>query len=190
MKQNIILYVFAALMMMGCASKGGKCVINGTMPNDTYEGKYIFLVPMKNPDSVGVDSAQIKDRKFTFTTEKNILAVLRVDWHFRYGLQDLLVVCEPGIVDVTIDSISSGHGTENNNYLQEWKVNTQTCNSMYGQMMRAYREVGSRGDSVQANAIKAKADSVHNEYKEFTRSLANKLDDGPLKEFLGGMFKQ
>lgn len=189
MKLKNLLYVFAALMMMGCVGKGGKCVINGTMPNDNYEGKYMFLVPMKNPDSVGVDSVLIKDRKFTFTTEKNVLAVLRVGWRFRYGLEDLLVVCEPGNVEVVIDSVSSGRGTENNNYLQEWKVRTQTHRAMYGQMMRACRDMVNQGDTVSANALKLKADSVNNEYKIFTKDLANKLNEGPLKEFLGRMYK-
>lgn len=44
-----------------------------------------------------------------------------IDMRVRYGTQDLLVVTEPGVINVVIVTVSSGSGTPQNEALQTWK---------------------------------------------------------------------
>ena len=178
------------LVLAGCKEDAGECRIHGTLPDDKYDGKCIYLIALDKTirDSVGIDSCFVKDRKFEITTRKNMMGIIRMDYHFRFGLQDLLVVEEPGDLYVTIDSVSSGHGTKNNDVLQNWKQMTEVHNKQYGQLISMYQNAHFSGDSLRANSVKAHADSVHHAYKDATRKMAAGLSDGPLKDFLGGMF--
>ena len=45
-----------------------------------------------------VDSVVIENGTFEFTSDLNEMKVIRVDYHFRSGVQDLLVVSEPGVL--------------------------------------------------------------------------------------------
>lgn len=190
--KNIMIVVLAvfAFMVVACQSEkkeGGLCRIEGQMPSDKWDGKYMFLVPMKNTDSIGVDSVLVEGDKFVIeTTKTNLMSVIRMDFHFRYGLQDLLVVTEPGTVKVKIGEESSGGGTPQNEALQQWKIRTQVHNAQYSTFNKASRNAGS--DSVQYKIMKEKADSVHREYKNYTRKLAEDLKEGTLHDFLGSMF--
>ncbi|MBQ6965484.1 MAG: DUF4369 domain-containing protein [Bacteroidaceae bacterium] len=178
------------LALASCEHDDKVCRIHGTLPDDKYNDKCIYLIAMDKTirDSVGIDSCFVKDRKFEITTTKHMMGILRMDYHFRFGLQDLLVVEEPGDVYVTIDSVSSAHGTPNNEVLQQWKQLTEVHNKQYRQLISFYQDAHFGGDSLRANTIKAYADSVHHAYKEQTRKMAAGLPEGPLKDFLGGMF--
>ena len=90
------------LMLVGCSSStrqaDGKCHITGTA-NNILNGKKIFLVPMDRPATMEtVDSVVIENGRFEFTSDVNEMKVIRVDYHFRSGVQDLLVVSEPGVL--------------------------------------------------------------------------------------------
>ena len=95
-------------------------VVEGTLPADRYEGAWLY---MPKP----VDSVQVaRDGFFRFTGNVEQVAVLRLDWHVRYGIQELLVVTEPGVTRVRLDSISSCvEGTPQNMLLQQWKEHQQ-----------------------------------------------------------------
>ena len=82
----------------------------------------LFLVPMEGPHPRPVDSVFVAaDGKFEFRGNVEQMAVLRLAWRQRYGTQELLVVTEPGVTEVILDSISSSHGTPQNDALQQWK---------------------------------------------------------------------
>ena len=90
------------LALAGCSSStgqaDGKCHITGTA-NNILNGKKIFLVPMNRPATMEtVDSVVIENGRFEFTSDVNEMKVIRVDYHFRSGVQDLLVVSEPGVL--------------------------------------------------------------------------------------------
>lgn len=164
------------------------CHIHGIMDDHTRDGKKIFLVPMVRPDSVGVDSTIIENGHFEFTTNKNIMAIVRVDLHSRYGTQDLLIVTEPGTVEVKIGGISSSKGTLQNDSLQAWKERTEIYRGKYLPLQRSIREMLTLKDTVKARELKAQSDSLHLAYKNYTRNLAKNLKEGILHEFLGKMF--
>lgn len=190
-KLSMLILLLVFIIVSACNSVGDKCHIVGHVNNPNLEGKYIFLIAEDNSirEEVGIDSVAIKDQTFEFTTDKNMMCILRMDWHFRYGVQDLLVVAEPGELDVTIDSISSCHGTPSNNVLQQWKEMTQVHMKQYGQLQQMYQAAHFSGDTIRRNSIKHNADSIHSEYIERTHTMTAGLpDESPLKDFLKKLY--
>ena len=135
-----------------------------------------------------VDSMEIKDGKFHFEPDSMQMYKILLDYHFRFGLQPLLVVGEPGTIHVTIDSISHATGTPQNDSLEQWKVQTEIHNRQMGLMRRNIAGLKKQGDSVQANYIQQRADSFHLVYKNYTRQMAKNLEGQVLGDFLKGLY--
>jgi hypothetical protein len=115
------------------------------------------------------------------------MAKILLDYHYRMGIQPLLVVVEPGNVQVRVDSISSAVGTPQNDSLQQWKQTKE----MHDYRFKVMREEIVRlmmTDTVQANALKERADSFHLVFKNYTRQMAANLKEGLLHDFLGGLY--
>lgn len=92
----------ATLTLAGCSTStgqaDGKCHITGTA-NNKLNGKKNFLVPMNRLATMEtVESVVIENGTFEFTADVNEMKVIRVDYHFRSGVQDLLVVSEPSVL--------------------------------------------------------------------------------------------
>ncbi|MDO4496706.1 MAG: DUF4369 domain-containing protein [Bacteroidales bacterium] len=125
-----ILSAAAFFVCFGCQSKGptqpvlseGEFVIEGHLPADRYENAVLFLVPEQGPHPRPVDSVFVsKDGSFRFTGNVEQVACLRLSRKVRMGIQDLLVVTEPGLTKVVLDSVSSSSGTPQNDALQRFK---------------------------------------------------------------------
>ncbi len=181
------------LLVMACncnCDKGKKevCVIQGTA-NPRFNGTKIFLVPMMGPqDAAHVDSVVITNGEFSFEKDTIELAVLRVDYHVRLDVQDLLVVTEPGVVTVVIDTISDGYGTPQNDSLSRWKSLTTAFNISKVEHTRAIRAARDVGDTVLANALQAEIDTISLQYKRRTRQLTDNLGEGVLHDFLQELY--
>jgi hypothetical protein len=116
-----ILVVLLIFFLTACHTTP-QSYITGSIHGANLEGKKVYLVPMYGPqDKEHVDSAFIHDHHFFFKKDSTELAIVRVDYHYRYGLEDMLVITEPGQVKVTIGPISSCGGTPQNDSLQVWK---------------------------------------------------------------------
>lgn len=179
------------LFLVGCGStdnNGGKCHIYGTA-SSRFEGKNIYLVPMDEPAvAETVDSVVIIGGKFAFDSEPGKMKVIRIDYHYRTGVEDLLVVTEPGDVKVTIDSVSCGGGTPQNDSLQAWKEYTLMHNKRLLPYRKKRRNALKTGDSVTVKAMKAQMDSLEREYKRYSRRMADDFKEGPLHDFLKNRF--
>ena len=168
----------AILLTVGCQQRKtvpeGSCHIVGTI-SEQYNGKRIFLVPLVGPKTAEyVDSIEVSNGHFEFTKDTLMMAKVLMDYHYRFGLQPLLVVVEPGEVQVVIDSISHAVGTPQNDSLEKWKQVTEVHNMQLASLRRAGRQ--------------AEGDSVHLAYKKFTRSLASNMKEGLLHEFLKQLY--
>lgn len=166
------------MMLCNCGGAGsdatGKCRIHGTIPGQ-YNGKRIFLVPLTGPQTAEyVDSIEIKDGKFEFATDTVMMAKILVDYHYRLGVQPLLVVTEPGDVKVEIGSHSHATGTPLNDSLEKWKVATEAHNQGMLTMNKGNQ--------------KAKADSIHLDYKMYTRRMAANTKGTVLGDFLESLY--
>ena len=185
-----LIHLFTLSLLLGCQqANDGKCHIECTVNGEQYEGKRIFLVPNSGPATMEtVDSMEIKDGKFHFEPDSMQMYKILLDYHFRFGLQPLLVVGEPGTIHVTIDSISHATGTPQNDSLEQWKVQTEIHNRQMGLMRRNIAGLKKQGDSVQANYIQQRADSFHLVYKNYTRQMAKNLEGQVLGDFLKGLY--
>ena len=182
--------VAAAMMMFSCQSaNNGKCYINGVVKGEQYEGKRIFLVPMYGPKTAEyVDSMEITNGQFHFEPDSAQMYKILLDYHYRFGLQPLLIVGEPGAIEVIIDSISHATGTPQNDSLEKWKVQTEIHNLQLAKMRKNIADLQMKGDTVQAQYLAQRADSFHLAYKNYTRRLAKNLKEGVLYDFLKEMY--
>ena len=190
-KKVLPFYLFTLLLLFGSCqqSNDGKCHIEGTVNGEQYEGKRIFLVPNSGPATMEtVDSMEIKDGKFHFEPDSVQMYKILLDYHYRIGLQPLLIVGEPGTINVTIDSISHATGTPQNDSLEQWKVQTEIHNRQLGMMRKNMAELNKRGDSLQAKYIQQRADSFHLVYKNYTRQLAKNMEGSVLGDFLNSLY--
>lgn len=182
--------VAAVTMMFSCQSaNNGKCRINGVVNGEQYEGKRIFLVPMYGPKTAEyVDSMEITNGQFHFEPDSAQMYKILLDYHYRFGLQPLLIVGEPGTIEVIIDSISHATGTPQNDSLEKWKVQTEIHNMQLAKMRKNIADLQMKGDTVQAQYLAQRADSFHLAYKNYTRRLAKNLKEGVLYDFLKEMY--
>lgn len=192
MKKILLCFVAVAAMTMiiSCQPKNSKeCRIHGIVADEKFEGKRIFLIPFYGPKTAEtVDSMEIKDGKFEFTTDSAKLYKILIDLRFRRGIQPLLVIGEPGDVKVIIDSVSHAVGTPQNDSLEKWKVRTEMHNRELGKMRKYIMDLKKSGDSVQAKYIAQRADSFHLVYKNYTRQMAKNLQGTLLGDFLEQMY--
>ena len=195
MKKILLCFVAvaAATMFFSCQQNDGKCHIEGTVNGEQYEGKRIFVVPMNGPTTAEyVDSMEIKDGKFSFTKDftKDTMQMYKIllDYHYRFGLQPLLVVGEPGTIRVSIDTVSHAVGTPQNDSLEQWKVRTEIHNRQMMLMRKNIADLRLKGDTVQAKYIQQRADSFHLVYKNYTRQMARNLDGQVLGDFLKTLY--
>ena len=182
--------VATVVMIYGCKSANdGICRIQGVVNGEQYEGKRIFLVPFKGPKTAEyVDSMEIKDGKFHFETDTVQMYTILLDYHYRFGVQPLLIIGEPGEVKVVIDSISHAMGTPQNDSLEKWKMRTEIHNRELGKMRRYIFDLQKRGDTIQAKYIQQRADSFHLVYKNYSRRLADNMKEGVFHDFLKEQF--
>ena len=113
--------IFTLLCLFACQSNDSQYIIKGTLPTAQQDGEWIYLAPMENASIENIDSTRIENARFTFQGTGEEMKVLRMRILLRLKFQELLVVTEPGVTSVRIDSISSASGTPQNDALQHWK---------------------------------------------------------------------
>lgn len=178
------LSVLGLLTLAGCSeAKSGECRIHGTMESSRWDGKRIFLVPMFGPqDAAHVDSVVIVDKKFEFVADTTEMKIIRMDYHFREGAQDLLVVSEPGDIDVLIGANSTSSGTPQNDSLQAWKDNLQKFNAEYNALRAKARET--KSDDI----LMTEGKEVQKRLMEYNEQMAERMTPGVFKDFLIKMY--
>jgi len=129
MKQLLTILLIAVLA--GCNSPSDNFTIKGNLASSSFDGEWIYLVPMIDPSLEKVDSAKIENASFVFKGNVERVSVLRTKPALRIILQPLLVVTEPGTIEVKIDSLSFVGGTPQNNALQAWKEEKEKINKSY-----------------------------------------------------------
>lgn len=120
--EKIVAFVFILLLLAAC-NNGERFTISGNLPDNTYDGEWLYLVPLVNAPIERVDSVIIKDGKFVFSgrVQEPEVFILRAKPFLRLSLQELLVVKESGDILATIGQRSSVTGTDHNDSLQNWK---------------------------------------------------------------------
>lgn len=126
MKKIVLQLLIVALAFTACTNHE-EFIINGSLPDNSFDGEWIYLVPMVNAPVERVDSTTIKNGGFSF--KKNVdsteIYVIRARPYLRLSLQELLVVKEPGSIQAVLGKNSSAGGTALNDSLQQWKEHKQ-----------------------------------------------------------------
>ena len=192
MKKILLCFMAMATVTMfySCQqANDGKFHVEGVVNGEQYEGKRIFIVPLYGKKTAEyVDSMEIKDGKFHFTKDTMQMYKILLDYHYRLGVQPLLVVGEPGMIHVTIDSISHAVGTPQNDSLEQWKVRTEIHNQQLGKMRKNIADMQKQGDTLQAKYLTQRADSFHLVYKNYTRQMAKNLEGSTLGDFMKDLY--
>ncbi len=172
-----LFYLLLAIVCTGvacCTGNNDEYVIKGSTSLSRLDGQRVFLVPYGTKayeDSIGVDSTVIKNGKFEFRGHKGeFLARVTIARQARYGTQDLLIVTEPGEITVVIDSVSSGHGTPQNEALQSWKDLKENHDKVSWNQKKHIMYLQEKGDTAYAAAL---TDSL----KAFSDYYINQVHD-------------
>lgn len=150
---------FILLMFLVSCQSGNKYSIAGHLPDKSYDGETIYLVPLENAVKERVDSTVIKDGAFRFEGRLTVpeIYVIRAKPVLRYNLEELLLVREPGELTATIDKKSSVQGTQLNDSLQYWKERKMRFDFVNAELVKQFRDAD---DSTKA-VLKHKADLLN-----------------------------
>lgn len=125
--RKTVLYILFLFLIVSSCTQNNRFSIEGKLPDKTYDGEWIFLVPLVNAPVERVDSTVIKNGEFSFSGKVNEpeIFIIRTRPLLRLSLQELLVVKEPGQIQAYIGQNSSAKGTALNDSLQNWKDQKQ-----------------------------------------------------------------
>ncbi|WP_085536679.1 DUF4369 domain-containing protein [Massilibacteroides vaginae] len=120
---NKWLYGLLCCCLFSCQTKQASYTIAGTVSGNDYENEVVYLVPLEGATVENVDSTYIRDGEFRFSGKIDTpsIYIIRTRPIVRLKLEEVLVVVEPGEIQVKLESTSSTAGTILNNALQEWK---------------------------------------------------------------------
>lgn len=182
-----LLYILLSLIFLSvaCCSRGADdgYVIKGSTTQSRLEGERVFLVPYGTKayeDSIGVDSTVVRNGRFEFRGHKGeFLARVTMDKRVRYNTQDLLIVTEPGQITVVIDTVSSGHGTPQNDALQAWKMLKEDRDRVHWNRSQHIKYLREHGDTVYANSLSDSLRTFNQAYLDRVHTIMQTLKPGP-----------
>ncbi len=159
---NKFLFALFSFLFFSCQNGKESFLITGTVPDGKYENEIVYLVPLEGATFENVDSTYIKDGRFSFsgTIDSSSIHIIRMKPILRLLVEELLVIVEPGTIQVRLDSISQAGGTVLNDALQEWKEKKQTYD------LKKHNLIGLAKQSNNADLTGEilKIDSVFSEY--------------------------
>lgn len=177
-----LLYLFSFLLMVSCAQMDKSYVIEGKLSGTTYDGEFVFLVPIDGATAETVDSVQIQNGSFRFEGDASdiVIRILRTRPLLRLELQELLVVTEPGIIDVVLDSVSVARGTPQNEALQKWKERKRTADFAFGSLNQQIREA----DENKKAKLKIVLQKFDKEYSDFNYNFVKENKNTAVGKFV------
>jgi len=176
-------YIFL-LLLVGCQADPN-FTIEGWLPDKTFDGEFIYLVPLENAVKESVDSAVIADGKFRIegiTNSKEIF-IIRPKPVLRLTLQELLVVKEPGNLVVKIGQNSVAGGTALNDSLQRWKEKKMKADFLNETLRQQFLKADTAGREV----IKQKAEVLNAKIVEFHFNFVRNNRDNVVGKFVNKM---
>nr|WP_321406287.1 DUF4369 domain-containing protein [uncultured Carboxylicivirga sp.] len=182
-----ILILFVATLTY-CKPNNDSYQINGKLPSNDFDGEYVYLVPFENATQAKVDSTLILEGKFVFrgSTDHPEVCILRTRPLLRLKLEEILIIKEPGILNVTLASTSYAKGTVSNDSLQKWKEFKTNFDSIFRQALMQYK---SSSDSLEKQNISLKLDSLKeissNFYQTFIETNKNNTAGEFVRKILG-----
>lgn len=153
-------YLLIALaLILGSCKYRDNFSISGQLPDKSYDGEVIYMVPMDKPFKGCIDSMVVKDGTIHFQghVSNSEICIIRARPVLRFILEELLVVREPGFLTVKIDKRSSVRGTPLNDSLQYWKDRKMRYDFVNAELIKRFHE---SKDDAEKQILKAKQDSL------------------------------
>ena len=180
MLQRTIYILLLALCTVGC-KPSVTMTIRGTAPIEC-EGLNVYLVPQPYPKAEQVDSTVIRDGRFEFEVDAAEVRMcdITISRKSPVPFQRLLVMIEPGELEVEIGEVSMGGGTQLNDELAEWKRVLSTAGNRADEL-RA--EIAKQSDKAVIDSLKAEMEKAYAEAERRTiEIIENNLN--PMGGFL------
>lgn len=133
MIRNHLIPAILLILLSSCSEKPA-FIVEGRVPDPSFEGSKIYLVALDAPITRDVDSTVVTNGKFIFIikADSTEARIIRLPMRHNNMAEDLVVITEPGKVYATIGGRSSGKGTLLNNRLQLWKEDKNRYDSLQG----------------------------------------------------------
>jgi len=187
--KKLNLLFFLIICFTGCSKN--ESVINGRLPDASFDNEWIYLVPIKNASKKTVDSVLIRDSSFQFKLKpkkQNQIFILRVkSLLLRMDLQNILIISEPGIIDVRLDKHSMASGTPLNQILQQWKEEKRISDSTYYSVFRKCKKETSESEKAQ---YQSELKEISEKYQTYADSLAEVNKDNIIGQFIRSLSKK
>lgn len=180
MARKVFYILLVLLCAVGC-KPSATMVIRGTAPIEC-EGLNVYLVPQPYPKAEQVDSTVIRDGRFEFEVDAAEVRMcdITISRKSPVPFQRLLVMIEPGEVEVEIGEVSMGGGTPLNDELAEWKRVLSTAGNRADEL-RA--EIAKQSDKAVIDSLKAEMEKAYAEAERRTiEIIENNLN--PMGGFL------
>jgi thiol-disulfide isomerase/thioredoxin len=144
MKTVILFLAATALLVSSCGEKDA-FTIKGKLPNGTYDGQQVYL---KTLDSnwkglVAIDTVNVVDGEFFFkglAKEGATVHFISLDDAPGFMSRPVLVVVEPGHIEVDLDSVSSVKGTLSNDAYQAFATKSGAINEELGAIVQKSKQ--------------------------------------------------
>ncbi len=152
------------------------------MPDKTYDGEVIYLVPLENAVKERVDSVTIADGTFKFEgiTKGSEIYIIRAKPVLRYNLEELLVVKEPGELTVKLGKNSLVFGTSLNDSIQHWKDKKMMFDYINAELVKRFHS----DDEASKPGIQLKSDSLHIDAMKFHFNFVRNNKDNIVGQFV------
>lgn len=142
--KKILFYSAAALLLASCAGNSGY-KIDGTVDNPDMNGKYVYLFNYPaNEDSTAVDSALVKDGKFSFKGEtpeaKLQVLVCNGSESDQESLPQVVFVLDNAKLTAVISKTPSVNGTPENDALTKLLNNCEKLQSDFKSFSDAHSD--------------------------------------------------
>jgi len=146
MKRILLFLSVIALIATSCGEREA-FTIKGKLPSGAYDGQQVFLQTMDSTwnmrNLISIDTAFIADGQFIFkglAKEGPVIHYILLDQAPNTMKRPVLVVVEPGTIEVSLDSVSTVGGTTINNNYQVYQTKSEAFNkemrAMYDQTQK------------------------------------------------------
>ncbi|MCY1722942.1 DUF4369 domain-containing protein [Prolixibacteraceae bacterium Z1-6] len=187
MKRNIRIIKFPVVLLIvvytlsGC-SPDNNFSIAGRVPDTSYDGEWMYLVPLVNAPLERVDSSLITNGTFQFEgfVETPEIYIIRPKPLYRLSLQELLIVKEPGQTQAYLGESSVTGGTANNNLLHRWKEQKTIFDKKHRLLQNSLANSDAEGEEL----IKKQLDSLRLEKNEYHYNFALNNNDNVVGEMI------
>lgn len=185
-------YILFFLLLLFVACKvDNSFTIEGSTPNSSFNGEYVYMIPIEKYSFERVDSAIISNSSFVFSGKADSaeIFILRTQKPLsRFEMQDILVVTQPGNINVKFEECSSACGTSLNDSLQKWKEGKESFDNMKSELSLKI----SKADSLDRLTLSAKSDSlskvISNFHYDFVKNNKDNVVGALVGKFMSPVF--